>query len=156
MTNRVSIIAALVLSALVWTAFASASTYIWKKDTDSYRIYMEIVPAEMVKEQPQLWDADKKLHQVAVGEADGLSHVLVWIYRKSDNAKALDVTLVAEMESESGRKVERPLEKMSELPGVVFGNIFPVHEVQKHALRLKVYSPNSDEYEMAVFEHVGY
>lgn len=157
MTTRGSIFTTLLLFGCMQLAVASGSTYIWKQDTDSYRVYMEIVPAEMVRKQPQLWDSDKKIHQMDVNvAADGLSHVLVWVYRKSDNTKLRDVTLIAEMESENGRKIEKPLEKMIRLPGVVFGNIFPVHGVDKHTLRLKVYSPNSETYESAVFEHVGY
>lgn len=155
-TPRTSVIALTLLTVLILSPLSSASTYIWKKNTDSYRIYMEVVPAELVQTQPRLWDKDKNLHQVDVGGASGLSHVLVWVYRKPGNSKAVDVTVIAEVDSEQGGKVEKPLEKMRQLPGVVYGNIFRVHQAQEHTMRLKVYSPNAPGFEEAVFRHVGY
>jgi len=134
---------------------AQASTYIWSKETESYRVYMEVVPAEIVRTQPSLLDEDKQLHSVSVDAMPGLSHVLVWIYHKPGNAKALDVTVIAEAGPVEGVKLVKPLEKMRLKTGVTYGNLFKVHRNEKHVVVLKIYAPNRSGYEEAVFEHGG-
>lgn len=150
-----SVVLLTVLGAVGLSSAVRASTYIWSKETESYRIYMEVVPAELVKHQPALLDADKQLHNVSVDTMSGLSHVLVWIYQKPGNAKALDVTVIAEAGPVEGNKLVKPLEKMRLKTGVTYGNLFEVHRNEKHAVALKIYAPNRSGYEEAVFEHGG-
>lgn len=130
-----------------------ASTYLWWTDSNSYRVYMEIVPAELVQHQPTLWDGDKQLHSLKVDEMADRSHVLVWLYRKPDGSKALDATIIAEAGPLEGEKLVKPLEKMKMKTGVVYGNIFNVHRDEKHVVSLKIYGPNSNGYEEVRFEH---
>jgi len=134
---------------------AQASTYIWSKETESYRVYMEVVPAEIVRTQPSLLDEDKQLHSVSLDAMPGLSHVLVWVYHKPGSAKALDVTVIAEAGPVEGVKLVKPLEKMRLKTGVTYGNLFKVHRNEKHVVALKIYAPNRSSYEEAVFEHGG-
>ena len=155
--NRIvlSVVFLIILGSVGVSSAVVASTYIWSKETESYRIYMEVVPAELVKHQPDLLDEDKQLHNVSVDTMSGLSHVLVWIYQKPGNVKALDVTVIAEAGPAAGNKLVKPLEKMRLKTGVTYGNLFKVHRNEKHVVSLKIYASNRSGYEEAVFEHGG-
>lgn len=143
----------LVMSIAVASTLANASTYVWKAETKSYRLYTQLVPAELVRKQPFLLDGDKRLHGLESDEMRGLTHVLVWVYRKPGNQRALDTTVIAEVDAASGETMEKPLEKMKLNGNVVFGNIFRVHRDEKHSLTLRIYNPKGDGYENAVFTH---
>lgn len=132
------------------------SSYVWSQETESYRIYMEVVPAELVKNQPALLDKDKKLHAISVEKMPGLSHVLVWIYQKPGNTKALDLTVIAMAGPTDGRKVEKPLEKMHMKTGIAYGNVFEVHREEEHVVGVKIYAPNRSGYEEVIFGHDNY
>lgn len=145
-----------ILGSVSVLPIAQASTYVWSKETESYRVYMEVVPAELVRNKPSLLDEDKKLHSVSVGSMPGLSHVLVWIYDKLGNAKALDVTVIAEAGPVDGKKTIKPLEKMRLSTGIVYGNLFQVHGEGEHIVALKIFAPDRSGYEEALFEHNVY
>lgn len=133
-----------------------AASYVWAGDTPSFRIYVGVVPAELVQHQPKLLDEGKRLHNVTPGEEKDMSHMLVWLYRKPGNERVLDVTLIAEVGLVSGDKTIKPLEKMKLGTGVSYGNFFKVHQDAEHTVSLKIYSMNSSGYEEAIFKHKGY
>jgi hypothetical protein len=133
-----------------------ARGYVWSNETPSYRIYMEVMPADLFPHQPILLDDKQRLHDVIPGETEGLSHLLVSIYRKPGNEEVLDATLIAEVGPVSGKKTIKPLEKMALSTGVTYGNIFKVHQLLKHSVKLKIFNLNNSGYEEALFEHQDY
>lgn len=157
-SKRRSVVLILIYTLVSFLIFSDvhAVSYVWTKETPSYRIYMGVVPAELVQHQPRLLDEDKQLHNVTPGEKEGLSHVMVWIYRKPGNERVLDATLIAEVGPESGKKTIKPLEKMALGTGMSYGNFFKVHQAAEHSIKLKIFNLNSSGYEEALFEHQGY
>lgn len=144
------------LASLLIISVANAASYVWTKETPNYRIYMGIVPAELVQHQPRLLDEDKRLHNVRPGEKTGMSHMVVWVYHKPGNARVLDATLIAEVDPASGEKTIKPLEKMKLGLGVSYGNFFKVHQNSEHTVTLKIFNLNSNGFEEVVFTHQGY
>ena len=133
-----------------------ATSYVWTGETPSYNVYMGIVPAELVLQQPELLDTDKRLHAVKPGEKSNISHVFVFINDKPKNTRALDVTVVAEVGLLHGEKSIKPLEKMKYGASVSYGNFFKVHQEGEHTVRLKIFNPNSSGFEEVLFSHQGY
>ena len=157
-SNKLSLIWIVVysLASVLIFSSAQAASYVWTKETSNYRIYMGIVPAELVQHKPRLLDEDKRLHNVRPGEKKGMSHMVVWVYHKPGNARVLDATLIAEVGPVSGEKTIKPLEKMKLGLGVSYGNFFKVHQKIEHTVNLKIFNLNSDGFEEVVFTHQGY
>lgn len=61
-------IVAFVLISLAMISVADATSYVWAKETEHYRVYMGVVPAELVQHQPALLDEAKRLHGFRPGE----------------------------------------------------------------------------------------
>ena len=150
----------ILLVSLLTTVFFShsiyATSYVWARDTHNYRVYMSVVPADIVQNQPRLLDKDKRLHNVIPGSEEGISHVLVWVYKKVGNERLLDVTIIAEAGPVFGGKIVKPLEKMKLGTGVTYGNFFKLHQDSDHTIRLKIYQINSEGHEEVTFNHIGY
>lgn len=129
--------------------------YLWMQQTANYRVYLGIVPVELVKHQPQLLDEDKTLHDIRPDEKTGLSHVFAWIYRRPGNEPVRDAIVIAEVRHRDTVEARKPMEKMRLSTGVAYGNFFKVHRQDEHAVAVQIRDSNREGYETAVFTHVG-
>lgn len=129
--------------------------YFWQQETEHYRVYLGIVPVELVKHQPQLLDEEKQLHDLRPAAESELSHVFAWIYRKPGNEPVRDATVFGEVSYMGVVEARKPMEKMRLSTGIAYGNFFKVHRQDEHTVAVQIHDHNREGYETAVFTHVG-
>ena len=109
-----SVIFAVLLTFFVALAPAWAAEPNWHYESASYHVYLGVVPASLIKNNPTLVDGDKSLHG-GDNAGDSSEHVLVSVFRKSNNERVVNATVIAQVGIKKllgGAKVEKPLEKM--------------------------------------------
>ena len=136
---------------VVWMSFnqALAGEASWNRESASYRVYLGVVPASLIVKNPTLVDGDKTLHRDA--NTDGSSqHVLVSVFRKSNNERVVNATIIARVGVKKffgGDKVEKPLEKMLTSGTVTYGNYFAMLEQGEYEITVRIYEPSNDQSE---------
>ncbi len=124
------------------------------QDSESYRVYLGVVPASLLKKQPQLVDGDKSLHG-GIGKR-GSQHLMVAIFRKSDNSRVKDATVIAEVAPDKLLKRDkqiRPMEKMVTSGAVTYGNFFRIPNSGDYEIKVDIYEPNRSGAESVTFEY---
>lgn len=137
-----------VAPALVWAAEPN-----WHYESASYHVYLGVVPASLIKNNPTLVDGDKSLHRDD-NAGDSSEHVLVSVFRKSNNERVVNATVIAQVGIKKllgGAKVEKPLEKMLTSGVVTYGNYFSMPKQGEYEIAVRIYEPNKDQAETATF-----
>lgn len=152
-----NLLAAAFMTALfVMSGSASASDISLHKDSKSYRVYLGVIPASMLKKEPQLVDGDKSLHGGIGNQASGAQHIMVAIYRAADNRRVTDATVIASVKPDKllkRDKTVKPLEKMLTSGAVTYGNFFKVDGKGEYEIKVDIYSPNQNGAEQVEFNY---
>lgn len=156
--GRTVMLALALFGALSTTARVQAEEQgAWHAESESYRVYQGVVPASLIKSQPVLVDGDRSLHGGAELQAGAAQHVMVAVYRKSDNARVTGATLIAKVGPArllGGAKQEKPLERMATTGGITYGNYFEMPEPGKYDIEVRIYETHRDGSEEIEFSYV--
>lgn len=128
----------------------------WHAESDNYRAYLGVVPASLIKRQPILVDGDRTLHGGADRQSGAAQHVMVAIYRKSDNARVVGATVIAKVKKAKlfgGDAQERPLERMATTGGITYGNYFDLPEAGSYAIEVRIYEADRNGSEQVTFNY---
>lgn len=150
-------LATIVLLAALSPTIAADDAF--HRETGSYRVYLGVVPASLIKKNPTLVDNDKQLHGSPSVRAQNEQHVMVTIFRKSGGARVLNATAIAEVRPKKlfgGRGAEKPLEKMITSGAVAYGNYFDIPERGKYRIDIRIYEPGKDGNEKVGFVYQIY
>lgn len=122
--------------------------------SESYQVYLGIVPGTRISKEPYLVDRDKNLH----GGIDSLSsndyHVMVAIFDKENNRRIRDATVIAKVDKKgfmSGENITMPLEKMVTSGTISYGNFFNIKSDSTYRMTVEIYRPRSSGYEEVEF-----
>lgn len=145
-------IAMLTLGIAIQPARAGDSAF--HEESESYRVYLGIVPASFLKRNPSLVDQDKQLHGGVSEQPPTMQHVMVTVFRKDNNARVLNATVISRVGIKKffgGTKMEKPLEKMLTSGVVAYGNYFAMPENGEYEIAVRIYEPNKDKNETVTF-----
>lgn len=148
--------AAFMTTLLAVSSSASASDASLHKDSKSYRVYLGVIPASMIKKAPQLVDSDKTLHGGAGNQSAGSQHIMVAIYRSADNQRVTDATVIASVKPDKLLKRKhavKPLEKMLTSGTVTYGNFFKIDGKGEYEIKVDIYAPNQNGAEQVEFNY---
>lgn len=146
----------LLLAGLSISNPALASDISTQQESDSYRVYLGVIPASVLKRQPQLVDGDRTLHGGIGKQSSGSQHVMVAIYRKTDNSRVKDATVIAEVAPDTLIKRDKqvkPLEKMLTSGAVTYGNFFRIPNSGEYRIKTEIYEPNRNGAETVTFDY---
>lgn len=146
-----------VLLLSITNSYASDSN--WHVDTKSYRVYLGVVPASVIKNDPVLIDREKSLHGGTHNTSSTSQHVMVSIFTKDGNKRVLNATAVAKVRNKkyiSGTNIEKPLEKMLTSGTVTYGNYFDLPKNGKYDIEIAIYQSNKNGSEKAKFKFKKY
>ena len=122
-------------------------------ESANYHVYLGVVPASLIKENPTLVDGDKNLHRDD-SMGDSSQHVLVAVFRKPNNERVVNATVIAQVGIKkllAGAKAEKPLEKMLTSGVVSYGNYFSMPKPGEYEITVRIYEPNKDQAEAVKF-----
>lgn len=146
-----------IISGLLMMFIASishASDSNWHSDTASYRVYLGVIAASAIKNNPKLIDQEKSLHGGAGNATSSSQHIMVSIFTKDGNKRLLNATAIAKVKNKKfiGRKnITKPLEKMSTSGTVTYGNYFELPKKGKYFIDVNIYQSNKNGSEKASF-----
>lgn len=151
------VIYTLILSVpLVFTSFstANATDSNWHADTNSYRVYLGVVPASIIKKNLTLIDKDKSLHGGTNNTTNATQHIMVSIFSKKDNKRILKATAIARIKNKKifgSKKIIKPLEKMNTSGAITYGNYFKLSKKGTYKIDVDVYQSDKNGSEKASF-----
>ena len=131
----------------------------WHTDTKSYRVYLGVVPASVINDNPRLIDQDRDLHGGAHKTKDSSQHIMVSIFKKIGNQRVLNATAIAKVRYKKllGRKnTLKPLEKMLTSGTVTYGNYFELAKKGEYVIEVDIYESNKSGFEKAAFNFQTY
>lgn len=110
--------------------------------TATFDVYLGVVPAKALRDQPRLADEHKTLHGGVAREPDS-RHLTASVRDIRTDKQVLDATVIAEVRHKrwTHKAIERPLEKMWIGDTVTYGNFFVMSEHGDYEIRLKIYLP---------------
>ena len=122
--------------------------------TATFNVYLGVVPAKTLRDQPRLVDQHKTLHGGLAREPDS-QHLTASVRDIGTDKQVLDATVIAEVRHKRWTKksIERPLEKMWIGDTVTYGNFFAMPEHGDYEIRLKIYLPQGAHAEVANFTY---
>ena len=141
------------------TTFSYASESNWKAETKSYRVYLGVIPASIIKKNISLIDGDKSLHGGENKITSNSQHIMVSIFSRSGNKRILNATTIAKLKNKKifGKKnITKPLEKMKTSGSITYGNYFNIRKKGKYVFDVDIYQPNKNGYEKASFLFKNY
>jgi len=118
-------------------------------ESESYRAYLGVVPASLIRRKPVLVDGNKDLHG-GIDQSGFTQHVMVAVYRKQGNKRVEEATIIAKVSPKKllgGSVQEKPLERMATTGGITYGNYFTMPQAGTYEIELKIYEPNRSEKE---------
>lgn len=157
--NRILPVYLAILAFVGMSAPVAASDVSYHQESQSYRAYLGVVPVGLLKKSPSLVDHDKQLHGGADQQPATAQHVMVTLFRTSDDSRLLNATVLAEVEPSGlfdGGGVTKPLEKMITSGTVAYGNFFDMPKTGEYAIELKIYEPHVNGYEKVRFKYKRY
>lgn len=146
-----TISAPLIFSSIT-TSHAADSN--WSAETKSYRVYLGVVPASMIKKNLALIDKDKSLHGGTKNITSASQHIMVSVFSKNGNKRILNVTAIAKIKNKKllgGLNLTKPLEKMNTSGAITYGNYFKLSKKGKYTIDVDIYQPDKNGYEKASF-----
>jgi hypothetical protein len=122
--------------------------------TASFNVYLGVVPAKTLRDQPRLADEHKTMHDGLAREPDS-RHLTASVRDIRTDKQVLDATVIAEVRHKrwTHKAIERPLEKMWIGDTVTYGNFFVMSEHGDYEIRLKIYLPQGVKAEIADFTY---
>ncbi len=132
---------------LLVPAYANAADTDWHKLSDTYQVYLGVVPASKIKENPYLVDNDVKLHGGIKEQGNYSHHVMIAVFDKKTNARINDATVIVEVRKKTligGRAEEKPLQKMITSGTITYGNYFTLYPKEAYEIEIKIYRPNQN------------
>lgn len=154
MKNLYFIIALISTTLFATPVFASDTN--WHQKTESYSLYLGIVPASKIKKNPVLIDNDKKMHG-DIGASDGaLQHIMIALYDTQSNKRITNATIIAKLSKKkvfNKNVIYRPLEKMNTSGVTTYGNFFPMKEKGVYQIELDVYTSDGSTVETTSFQY---
>ncbi len=122
--------------------------------TATFNVYLGVVPAKTLKDQPRLADEHKTLHGGLAREPDS-RHLTASVRDIRTDKQVLDATVIAEVRHKhwTQKAIERPLEKMWIGDTITYGNFFVMSEHGEYEIRLKIYLPQGAHAEVASFTY---
>lgn len=151
--NYLAVIISGLLMMLI-TSISHASDSNWHSDTPSYRVYLGVIAASTIKNNPELIDQEKALHGGVHNASSSSQHIMVSIFTKDGNKRLLNATAIAKVKSKKlfGRKnITKPLEKMLTSGTVTYGNFFELPKKGKYVIDVDIYQSNKNGSEKASF-----
>ena len=148
-----SVIFAILMTFLGMPAPVLAAEESAHLESANYHVYLGVVPASLIKENPALVDGDKTLHRDD-SMGDSSQHVLVAVFRKPNKERVVNATVIAQVGLKKllrGAKAEKPLEKMLTSGVVSYGNYFSMPKPGEYEITVRVYEPNKDQAEVVKF-----
>ena len=116
-------------------------------------MYLGVVPASLIKANPVLVDGEKTLHK-GDNAGDVSDHVLVSIFKKSNNERVVNTTVIAQVGIKKflgGTQAEKPLEKMLPSGVATYGNYFSIPEKGEYEIAVRIYEPSRNQAERVTF-----
>ncbi|MBI5613286.1 MAG: hypothetical protein HY942_09520 [Gammaproteobacteria bacterium] len=122
--------------------------------TATFNVYLGVVPAKTLRDQPRLVDRHKSLHDGLARESDS-QHLTASVRDIGTDKQVLDATVIAEVRHKrwAHKAIERPLEKMWIGETVTYGNFFVMSEHGDYEIRTKIYLPQGAHAEVANFTY---
>lgn len=151
------IASALFASFLFSMAVQAEDAGAWRAESDTYRAYLGVVPASLIRREPVLVDGDRTLHGGAEEQSSAAQHVMVAVYRKADNRRVAGATVIARVKKASllgGGSQEKPLERMATTGGITYGNYFDMPDAAKYEIEVRIYEANRNGSEELEFSYV--
>lgn len=148
-----NVVSAVLLAALAAPLTAWAAAASWHQESANYHVYLGVVPASLIKANPVLVDGEKTLHK-GDNAGDVSDHVLVSIFKKSNNERVVNTTVIAQVGIKKfvgGTKVEKPLEKMLTSGVATYGNYFSMPEKGEYEIAVRIYEPSRNQAEPVTF-----
>ena len=148
-----------IYALLLLSTIANASNVDLHKTSDDYQVYLGIVPAERIKQNPYLVDNDVKIHGGVQSKGKSSYHVMVAIFDFKTNKRIEDATVIAEVTKKSilsGSETEKPLQKMVTSGTVTYGNFFDMDKKNVYEIKVSVYRPNINGKETFEFVYEPY
>ena len=148
-----SVIFAILLNFLGASAPVLAAEESSHLESANYHVYLGVVPASLIKENPTLVDGDKTLHRDD-SMGDSSQHVLVAVFRKPNNERVINATVIGQVGLKKllgGAKAEKPLEKMLTSGVVSYGNYFSMPKPGEYEITVRIYEPNKNQAEAVKF-----
>lgn len=126
-------------------------------ESRSYRVYLGIVPVSLLNKNPDLVDQDRQLHGGIAQLPATMQHVMVAVFRKDNNARVLDATVIAKVSrskifSRDGN--EKPLEKMITSGAVAYANFFDMPERGDYRIDVNIFESHKTGSEKVRFTYV--
>ncbi len=152
---RLNIVFAMLLAIFVALPAAWASDASWHHESANYHVYLGVVPTSLIKTNPVLVDGDKTLHKDN-NAGDSSEHVLVSIFKKSNNERVVNATVIAQVGAKKllgGTKVEKPLEKMLTSGVITYGNYFSMPQKGEYEIAVRIKDPTKNQAESVTFAY---
>ena len=120
-------------------------------------MYLGIVPVSLLNKNPDLVDQDRQLHGGIAQLPATMQHVMVAVFRKDNNARVLDATVIAKVSrskifSRDGN--EKPLEKMITSGAVAYANFFDMPERGDYRIDVNIFESHKTGSEKVRFTYV--
>ena len=150
-------ISGLLFLSVMSNSYASDSN--WHAETKSYNVYLGVVPASVIKNNPLLIDREKTLHGGTHNTSSASQHIMVSIFTKSGNKRVQNATAIAKVKNKKllGRlKIQKPLEKMRTSGTTTYGNYFELPKNGKYDVEVDIYQSNKNGSEKAKFNFKKY
>ncbi|TDY02441.1 hypothetical protein [Thiohalophilus thiocyanatoxydans] len=151
---RINTLTGILALFLVFSLNAMAENTDLHTTSETYQVYLGIVPGARITKEPYLVDRDKSLH----GGIDSLGsndyHVMVAIFDKENNSRIKDATVIAKIDKKgfmSGENITMPMEKMITSGTVSYGNFFNLKSDSTYNMTVEIYRPRSNGYEEVEF-----
>ena len=161
MKTAKAILNMLVLSGLLTlTSLAvQAADSKWHTDTKSYRVYLGVVPASVINDNPKLVDQDRDLHGGTHQTKASSQHIMISIFNKNGNKRVLNATAIAKVRYKKligGENTLKPMEKMLTSGTVSYGNYFELAKKGDYVIEVDIYESNKSGFEKAAFNFKTY
>lgn len=157
--NKISALLTMMLILMLGFALppAYATDNAFHMDSKSYRVYLGIVPVSQLTKNPDLIDHDRQIHGGIEKLPASMQHVMVAVYRKDNNARMLDATVIAKVSrgkvfSRGGN--EKPLEKMVTSGAVAYANFFDMPERGDYRIEVSIFESHKAGKEKVRFTYM--
>lgn len=133
---------------------ADAADSNWHTETKSYRVYLGVIPASMIKKDLTLVDKDKSLHGGTDNITSSTQHIMVSIFSKNGNKRIINATAIAKIKNKKligGNKITKPLERMDTSGSVTYGNYFTLTKKGDYVINVDIYQSDLSGNEKATF-----
>lgn len=135
---------------------AVAESNAFHQESKRYLVYLGVVPASLLKKEPERVDRDKQLHGGIAAQTPAAQHVMVTIFRKDGNVRVLDATVIATVRPGklfTRKAEEKPLEKMITGGAVAYGNFFDMPKSGDYRIDVVIYDAKNSGSESVRFDY---